>query len=186
MPQVGCSPGDSAPNFRSLPNGKKAPRDPSILPWLGSGGWQKHSPSSQPAVPRGPPDSLFRHVLQLQVVHLQLSPQRRFLLKRKGRAADMSVKVEGHTGVPQAIVVPGAWGAPWTEAGRECEEAAENHPRGEDHPVVPPVTVHGRKLGLHQHPQGYSLRCILIHSSGWGRESVFSKATQMILMYHQV
>lgn len=57
----------------------------------------------------------------------------------------MSVKVEGTQGVPQAIVVPGAWGCPWT--GLDGGVRLLRITPGVKTIQWFPVTVHGRKLG---------------------------------------
>lgn len=60
---------------------------------------RRDPPRSRPAVAPLPPHLLFRHVLQLQVVHLQLSPQMQTPPRGKDRATDVNTKAERDTQV---------------------------------------------------------------------------------------
>lgn len=93
-PEVGSSPGEPSFPFRSLPHGKKASRSPPSRH-----GGRVENGGNRPAqllpggVP-GPPYSLFRHVLQLQVVHLQSSPQMQIPPRREDRVTNVRTEME--------------------------------------------------------------------------------------------
>lgn len=163
-------------SFQISPEWEKGTQGP-LHPAMAGEWWMAETLSQLPASSaRGPQTHFFDTFYSCKLCICSCLHRRRFLLKRKGRAADMSVKVEGAHRRAAGHRGAGRLGCPWTEAGRECEEAAENHPRGEDHPVVPSHSAWSETGRLHQHPQGYSLRCILIHSSGWGKGvSIFQK-----------
>lgn len=184
---MGCSPGDSAFISDLSQMGKRHPgTPPSHHGWRVVDGRNRLSwlPASSA---HGPQTHFFDTFYSCKLCICSCLRRRRFLLRRKGRATNMSVEVEGAHRLAAGHHGAGGSGVPSGRAGQECEDAAENHPRGEDHPVVPSHSAWSETGRLHQHPQGYSLRCILIHRSGWGKGSqYFSKATQMILMYHQV
>lgn len=132
---------------------------PSVPPM--AGGWRMEGtdfPSSYPAVPR-PPYSLFRHVLQLQVVHLQSSPQMQIPPRREDRATHVRTELEWET---QVRCTPSQsqslWAVPRQWLDKRVTMLPSITPSGEDHPVVP-CPVHTRKLGwLPQHPPGSSLK----------------------------
>lgn len=76
-----------SPAFTS-DHSQRGKSDPDPLHPPMAGGWRREGtdfPNSYPAGPR-PPYSLFRHVLQLQVVHLQSSPQMQIPPRREDRA----------------------------------------------------------------------------------------------------
>lgn len=103
---------------------------PSVPPM--AGGWRMEGtdfPSSYPAVPR-PPYSLFRHVLQLQVVHLQSSPQMQIPPRREDRATHVRTELEWETQVRcRPSQSQSLWAVPRAVAGQDGEDAAEHHPK---------------------------------------------------------
>ena len=150
--QVGSSLGNSALISGRSKVGK---RHPEALPPPGAGGLRTEGAVSQlrAAVP-GPPCSLFRHVLQLQFVHLQLSPQRQTPPRREDRAV-IHVRTQAERGPPgvlQTATVAGFRALPgrcWTGGRRHCSAS----PQGVRAIRCFPVTVHTRKLGwLPQRP----------------------------------
>lgn len=109
-------------------------------------------PSSGPEVPWSP-YSLFRHVLQLQVVHLQLSPQRQ-TPPRRGDGAITHVRTEAEQG-PLGTLQTSQWqdsrlpGWCWTGD----TDMAPSIPKVARTIQRSPVTVHAGKLGwLPQRP----------------------------------
>ena len=59
----------------------------------------------------------------------------------------------------QAVLVAGGLGCPWSVDGQEVEDAAENHPSGEDRPVVPSHNPWAENGGPQQSPWGCLLKC---------------------------
>lgn len=91
-------------------------------------------PSSYPALPR-PPYSLFRHVLQLQVVHLQSSPQMQIPPRREDRTIYVRIELEWETqGVAADLHSARVSGL---SLGSGRTRGPSITPCGEDHPGVP-------------------------------------------------
>lgn len=134
--------------------GKRHP-DP-LHPTLAGGlkGKGTDSPVFQPAVPRSP-HSLFRHVLQLHVVHLQSSPQMQMPPAREGRATD--VRAEWGRGTP--CVLPsspgrGFWAVPGQPLDRRVKTLPSVTPYGEDPPVIPSPSSHKETGAAASAPSG--------------------------------
>lgn len=125
--------------------GKRHP-GPSILPWLGSGGWQKHSPLPASSA-RGPQTHFFDTFYSCKLYICSCLHRRRFLLKEgQSRRHECQGGGGAHERAAGQPWCTGAWGAPWTELDESVKRLLRITP-GVKTFSGSQSTVHGRKPG---------------------------------------